>query len=123
MPVLVPQAIEAEVLEILVGRDGQQRQDEEHLSEGELAPWPGLAHGGEQVVTLPLLKELGKASRQQTKGRVESLMGVPWVCVVRWILKRVMPDWGTCPCPAPQRLASLKTGGSRGPCPHQPSQN
>ena len=60
------------MLEILVGRDGQQHHAEQHLSEGELAARPALATGGDQVVTLPLLKELGKVmeTAEQGNGRV-----------------------------------------------------
>ena len=49
IPVLVPQAVVPAMLEVLVGRDGEQHQDEQRLAEGELAASPALTIGGEQV--------------------------------------------------------------------------
>jgi len=55
----------------------EQHQDGKHLAEGELATSPALAIGGEQVVTLPLLKELGKVIGTTEQGKVEPLMRRP----------------------------------------------
>lgn len=71
------------MLEILVGRDGQQHHDEQHLTEAELAASPTLATGGEQLVMLPCLNQLGKVIETAEQGNGRIRQRGPSVCVLQ----------------------------------------
>ena len=78
------QAIGPDRLAVFVGLEMEQHHDGEHLPEGELARPAPLTAGGEQVVLLPVLEELGKdikTSRQQNRGTVKCFMRGPSPCV------------------------------------------
>ena len=58
--VLVLNAAEPEVLEILEWREVKQDHDEEHFRQTKLTPTAALAPRGDQPMVLPFFKTLGK---------------------------------------------------------------
>lgn len=76
VPVLLWEAVESEMLEILVGRDGEQ-----HLAAGEPAKASALAMGGDQMVTLPRLNKLGTIIKTAEQGNGKIRQEGPSTCV------------------------------------------
>ena len=73
-PTLLPDPVDPEVLEIPERGEMEQRHDEQHPGQGQLAaPQPGAA-GGDQPLALPILEHAGKSSGQQNRDVMDSEM-------------------------------------------------